>query len=153
MNKTIQDLKVVLFSIMEDAFLPSDINATQQMGIQLSNAVKREGVLIIQNQNVEVYARIIPRVVKAIRLCDDISLANHYEKPMVEIEKKEPPEDPVEECCSFLFDQNTKWEAMQKMMRYRYLEYVTSKFKTKIEAANMLGIGPTYLSKLSQGDE
>jgi hypothetical protein len=34
------------------------VHATQQMGVNMSNAVKREGVVIIQNQNVEVYARI-----------------------------------------------------------------------------------------------
>jgi hypothetical protein len=34
------------------------VHATQQMGVNMSNAVKREGVVIIQNQNIEVYARI-----------------------------------------------------------------------------------------------
>ena len=35
-------------------------------------------------------------------------------------------------------------------MKARYLEYVINRFKTKTEAAKWLGVGSTYLSKLSK---
>jgi hypothetical protein len=50
--------------MLESAFQNGDVHATQQMGVNMSNAVKREGVVIIQNQNVEVLARIIPSMVR-----------------------------------------------------------------------------------------
>ncbi len=36
------------------------------------------------------------------------------------------------------------------MMKARYLEYVISRFKTKTAAAKWLGVGSTYLCKLSK---
>ena len=54
----IAELKTLLLEILESAFQNGDVHATQQMGVNMSNAVKREGGVIIQNQNIEVYARI-----------------------------------------------------------------------------------------------
>jgi hypothetical protein len=39
---------------------------------------------------------------------------------------------------------------MQELMKARYLEYVMGQFKTKTDAAKWLGIGSTYLCKLSK---
>jgi len=66
----IAELKTLLLEILESAFQNGDVHAIQQMGVNMSNAVKREGVVIIQNQNVEVYARIMPLMVKTLKLCD-----------------------------------------------------------------------------------
>ena len=68
--QAIADLKALLLEILESAFQNGDVHATQQMGVNMSNAVKREGVVIIQNQNVEVLARIMPSMVKTLKLCD-----------------------------------------------------------------------------------
>ena len=54
----IAELKTLLLEILESAFQNGDVHATQQMGVNMTNAVKREGVVIIQNQNIEVHARI-----------------------------------------------------------------------------------------------
>ena len=51
----IAELKTLLLEMLESAFQNGEVHATQQMGVNMSNAVKREGVVIIQNQNVEVY--------------------------------------------------------------------------------------------------
>ena len=57
----VTELKTLLLEILESAFPENgDVYATQQMGVNVSNAVKREGV-VIRNQNVEVLARIICR--------------------------------------------------------------------------------------------
>jgi hypothetical protein len=39
---------------------------------------------------------------------------------------------------------------MQNLMKPRYLEHVIGCFRTKTEAAKWLGVGSTYLSKLSK---
>lgn len=153
---SVANLKLLLLEMLEMAFQPGDVTATQQLGVQLSSAVKRDGgVTIIQNQNVEVYARIVPSIAKALRLCDElgsivpahnlIELAPNPQLPPVAVEAAD---DPIEECCEFMFEQRIKWTKMQDVMRARYLEYVTGRFKTRSEAARWLDVSPAYLSKI-----
>jgi hypothetical protein len=134
------------------------VHATQQMGVNMSNAVKREGVVIIQNQNVEVLARIMPTMVKTLKLCDamESSWRSHAAIEREPQQKQLPPPvndddtDPIETCCSWLYENHINWQNMQDLMKARYLEYVISRFKTKTEAAKWLGVGSTYLCKLSK---
>jgi hypothetical protein len=151
--QTASDLKLVLLQILEDVFQDnSNVQATQQMGVQLSNAVKREGVVIIQNQNVEIFSKMMPLMVKALKICD---LIESPKNQIIEVQKVLPPPididiDPIDDCCNWLYENNFKWSAMQDLMKARYLEFVTGKFKTKIEAAKWLGVGSTYLCKLTK---
>lgn len=146
------ELKDVLLSMLESAFPTTDIVATQQMGINMSNSVKRDGVVIIQNQNVEIYARIMPPLVKALKLCDSFELP-----PVIECQsvlkqitpQTEDDTDPIDECCAWLYENSIGWEDMQELMKARYAVYVTSKFPTSNEAAKFLDIGSTYLSKIT----
>lgn len=156
--QTMAELKVILLEILESAFQGGDVQATQQMGVNVSNAVKREGMVIIQNQNVEVYARMMPSMVKALKLCDamESSWRNQIEIN-IDPQLKQLPStaadddlDPIEACCSWLFENQFKWQDMQELMKARYLEYVMGQFKTKTDAAKWLGIGSTYLCKLSK---
>lgn len=154
----VAELKTLVLEIMESAFQSGDVHATQQMGINMSNAVKREGVVIIQNQNVEVYARIMPSMVKMLKLCDamESSWRNQVEITVEPHQQQLPPpardddSDPVDACCSWLFENHVKWQDMQDLMKARYLEYVIDRSKTKTEAAKWLGVGNTYLCRLSK---
>lgn len=49
------------------------INATQQMGVNLSNAIKKDGVTIIQMQNV-VSKTVIKHVTEALKMLDSMEL-------------------------------------------------------------------------------
>jgi hypothetical protein len=154
----VAELKALVLEIMESAFQGGDVHATQQMGINMSNAVKREGVVIIQNQNVEVYARIMPSMVKMLKLCDALesSWRSQIEITVDPQQRQLPPPaaddaaDPVDACCSWLFENRVKWQDMQDLMKARYLEYVVDRSKTKTEAARWLGVGSTYLCRLSK---
>jgi hypothetical protein len=156
--QAIADLKALLLEILESAFQNGDVHATQQMGVNMSNAVKREGVVIIQNQNVEVLARIMPTMVKTLKLCDamESSWRSHAAIEREPQQKQLPPPvndddtDPIETCCSWLYENHINWQNMQDLMKARYLEYVISRFKTKTAAAKWLGVGSTYLCKLSK---
>jgi hypothetical protein len=157
MGEPLNDLKALLFTILENAYVAPDVNAVQQMGVNLSNAVKREGVVIVQNQNVEVYARLIPPLVQSLRLCDTIAQAQHIKdiEPVERIELghrqiEAPTGDPVDVCCAWLYDNGVGWQAMQDLMKARYLSYVRSKLSTNIAAARMLGIQASYLSKIAK---
>ena len=152
--QSMYDMKLLLLEILENAFSIDNIQATQQMGVNMSNAVKRDGMVIIQNQNVEVYARIMPNMVKALKLCD--ALEHQVEikaipQPTVQslIGNNEEDPDPINECCSWMFENNINWEDMQDLMKRRYAEYVVPKFKTKKEAAKFLNVGSTYLSRIT----
>ena len=154
----VAELKALVLEMMESAFLGGDVHATQQMGINMSNAVKREGVVIIQNQNVEVYARIMPSMVKMLRLCDAIESSWHSQAEITldpQPKQLPPPAeeddaDPIDACCSWLFENHVQWQDMQDLMKARYLEYVIDRSKTKTEAARWLGVGNTYLCRLSK---
>ena len=55
----IAGLKSTLFEVLEAGVQQDpEITATQQLGVQMTNAVRRDGVTIIQNQNVQVMSRI-----------------------------------------------------------------------------------------------
>ena len=156
--QAIADLKALVLEMLEGAFQGGEVQATQQMGVNMSNAVKREGVVIIQNQNVEVYARIMPSMVKMLKLCDALE-AGWRSQAVIDLkpqQKELPPPvddddtDPIDACCTWLYDNHIKWQDMQDLMKARYLEYVIGRFRTKTEAARWLGVGSTYLCKLSK---
>ena len=156
--QAIADLKTLVLEMLEGAFQGGEVQATQQMGVNMSNAVKREGVVIIQNQNVEVYARIMPSMVKMLKLCDALE-AGWRNQAVIDLkpqQKELPPPvddddtDPIDACCSWLYDNHIKWQDMQDLMKARYLEYVVGRFRTKTEAARWLGVGSTYLCKLTK---
>jgi hypothetical protein len=156
--QSITEVKMLLMDVLESAFQSGDVTATQQLGVNMSNAVKRDGVVIIQNQNVEVYARIMPTMVKALRMCDALETKAHR-APVIQYEPAPaqlpapaaaPGSDPVDACCSWLYENRIRWQEMQDLMRARYLSHVLGRFKTKNEAARYLGVGNTYLCKLSR---
>lgn len=152
MPATASEMKAILLEILEMAFQPADVTATQQMGVNMSNAVKRDGVVIIQNQNVEVYARIMPSMVRALRLCD--SLGNPY--PIIPLQIAEEDKESahiLDKACKWLWEHEYKWEAAQDAFKDHYLGWVVGKFKTKREAAEFLGVGATYLSKMTADKE
>jgi hypothetical protein len=156
MMQMVAELKMLLLEILESAFQNGDVHATQQMGVNMSNAVKREGVVIIQNQNVEVLARIMPSMVKTLKLCDAME-SSWRSQGAITIDPQQPQlpppgedTDPIDACCSWLYENHTNWQDMQDLMKARYLEYVIGRFKTKTEAAKWLGVGSTYLCKLSK---
>jgi hypothetical protein len=151
-------IKDLVLEMMESVFQAPDINATQQLGVQMSNAVREKGVVIIQNQNVEVLGRLMPQMIKVLKICDSIPAIDITPRalppPPIEIDAEaDEDEDPIDECCRWMFENNINWDAMQDLIKARYLEYVVAQFKTKTEAAKMLGVGATYLCKLTKPKE
>ncbi len=138
------DLKATLMDVIESAFTTQpatpDVNATQQMGVNLTNAVKREGVTIIQNQNVEVMARVIPSIIRAIKICDAVETAVRHvlDAPVIEVKALPQPEscyplptsktqafvseeedhDPIEACCDWLYERPTSSNAISSAIAF-----------------------------------
>jgi hypothetical protein len=119
------------------------------MGVSLSNSLKREGVVIIQNQNVKVLSHIVPLITKGLRLCDQEPILITQESKE-EIPQITEAKTPVIDYCRYLYDLNTNWEDMQTFTKDAYLSFVIEKYTTKAAAAKFLGMGSTYLSKLTK---
>ena len=132
------EIRELFLEILDNVF-KTDITATQQMGVSLSNSMKKDGVVIIQNQNVEVLSHIVPLITKGIRLCENT--------PKTEI--LEITQNPLDSICQYFYDRHTDWQGMQQTMKDAYMSYVLQKYTTKSAAAKFLGVGPTYLSKLT----
>ena len=151
------EMKAILLEILEQAFQPADVTATQQMGVNMSNSVREKGVVIIQNQNVEVYARIMPSMVRALRLCDSFEPAVSIAYEPLQIAQQAPRDhdgaEILDRACEWLYINEYRWEAAQDAFKDHYLSWVVGKFKTKREAAEFLGVGPTYLSKMTTDKE
>ena len=144
-------MKELLLEILENVFKAPDVTATQQMGVSLSNSLKKEGVVIIQNQNVEVLSHIVPLITKGLRLCDEPILITQESKE--EIPQITEAKTPVIDYCRYLYELNTNWEDMQTFTKDAYLSFVIEKYTTKTAAAKFLGVGPAYLSKLTSEKE
>jgi hypothetical protein len=141
------EMKELLLEILENVFKAPDVTATQQMGVSLSNTIKREGVVIIQNQNVEVLSHIVPLITKGLRLCDEPIVTQEPKQEILQITEAKTP---VIDYCRYLYDLNTNWEDMQTFTKDAYLSFVIEKYTTKAAAAKFLGMGSTYLSKLTK---
>jgi hypothetical protein len=97
-------------------------------------------------------------MVKMLKLCDALE-SGWRSQDVIELKPQQkellPPADdddtdPIDACCSWLYDNHIKWQDMQDLMKARYLEYVVGRFRTKTEAARWLGVGNTYLCKLTK---
>ena len=141
------EMKELLLEILENVFKSPDVKATQKMGVSLSNSLKREGVVIIQNQNVEVLSHIVPLITKGLRLCDPVLITQEPKEEILQITESKTP---VIDYCQYLYDLNTNWEEMQTFTKDAYLSFVIEKYTTKAAAARFLGMGSTYLSKLTK---
>lgn len=73
------DLKEILYTMLETIGEQSDgqtdIKAFQNMGVELSNAVQKNGVNIVQVQSV-VNIKLVPQITKALRLCDALEVSD-----------------------------------------------------------------------------
>ena len=128
----------------------------------MTNAVRRDGVTIIQNQNVQVMSRIMPLMVKALKYCD--SIEHNYmrflrsriksDSEVIDVspdqlectinEKPAEEDDPVEKCCQSFFEEGVQWEDFQDEMKQRYLAYVYRQFRTKRDSPEAQNRGDVY---------
>jgi hypothetical protein len=155
MTKSLMDLKTVLYDMLttltKNDTEGDPVAITQQLGIQMSKAVQRDGVNVIQLQNVHL-SRIVPHLIDGMKLIDSIALGTPQEvielKQIEHVVEEEEDDDPIDSCCKFMYDQGIKWKEMQELMKARYAEFVRGEFDHGSEAADFLGIQRTYYSKV-----
>ena len=164
MTKSLMDLKNVLYEMLttltQNGNKQDDpVQVTQQLGVQMSKAVQKDGVNIIQLQNVHM-SLVVPHLIEGMKLIDE--LAFELPKEFVQVKQithapiqiepidadEEEDDDPIDTCCKFLYDQKIQWKEMQELMKARYAEYIRGEFEHVGEGADFLGIQRTYYSKI-----
>lgn len=134
-------LRNILYEILtaEDEG-PSSINATQQMGVSLSNAVKKDGVMIVQLQSV-VNKVIVKKVVEALTLLDG---------PTDEVEALPYPET-VDQFLDRHLEEGYSLVEIKKLISRMYAQAAVEKYDFTGSTCRRLGIRPTTMRRLTNG--
>ena len=152
MNK-IKDIKEKLYELMLVAVNSDsengDTKISQKLGIAMTNAVAKGGVINLINQNIS-FQKVIPKIVEIVREVDRLE----YEEvelisktPLIEFKEAKALPDPVEDCCKFFYEQRFQWKEFRDTMRMRYMDYVRKQCKTNQEAARFLNVHNSYVTK------
>jgi len=116
-----------------------EVNATQQLGVALTNSVKKEGVNIIQLQSV-VNVKVIKKVTDALRFLDDAQ--KQIEKEcVIEAETEEVKQLPAP-VPDFVLESLRNKVPLREFMEVAEREYI-SEFITRYgepESMRLLGI-------------
>jgi len=125
-----------------------DISMDQKMNLALSNAVKKDGVNIIQLQNMEIIQATISNAMDAIRILDEIQFAPN----VIDVVPQEEPDDAIpfesikELLITFIRNGITYKDFISAMKR-AYVLCAISEFPTKKDAAICLDL--SYNSMLN----
>lgn len=124
-------------------------NISQNMGIAMTAAVRKGGVVNVISQSIAIQ-KIYPKIVDLLKYADQLE----QDEPVINVKQIEYIEDPVEKCCEFFYDRDTAWKEFKETMRTRYMDYVRRQSKTNTEAARFLKVHNSYVTKhIKMGDD
>lgn len=150
----LKPLRDILYDILVSGDDSGDqITATQKMAVALSNAVRKDGVNVIQLQNV-VNQKVIQKVTEALRFLDrhmEESLLTSQNVAEAEIIEDERPEDTLLELIYSAFDKKMSLIAFTRHMQERYVAEAVSSMGRK-EAKKLLGIREPKLKQIIGGE-
>lgn len=120
----------------------SDPNITQNMGVAMSNAFKKGGVVNVISQNI-VIQKVCPKIVDLLQFADQLE----HEQAVIEVKQIEYTEDPIERCCEHLFDEDMTWKEFRKVMKERYFNHVNSRWHSSAKAALFLDVSVSLFNQ------
>ncbi len=145
----LKDFMYDILEIEDDDQQKDSIVANQGMGVQLSNAMKKDGVTIVQMQNV-VNKKVTTNVVKSLRLIDKL-LDNSRS---IEIEQTTPaPQitlDHLIQVIAWLADKGLKMKDFDNLMRGLYCREQIKVEGSTTKAAEKIGVSQAHVSKLNR---
>lgn len=154
MTKDLQPLKDILYEILlsgKEENSGDNIALNQKMAVALSNPLRKEGVNIIQLQNV-VNQKVIEKVTEALRFIDrhiEESVLSSQNVAEAEIIDKEP-EDTLLELIYSALDKKMSLVAFTRHMQERYVVEAISSMG-KEEAKRVLKIREPKLRQITGG--
>jgi hypothetical protein len=158
-GQLLQSLRNTLYELLtavhDDDQEEQKILANQIMGVNMTKAVQRDGVNILQLQNIKAIGKVTNQAVMALKQLDALDGA------MLELEHKAPLqlEAPAEEsppvlhetlrtlCGQLLDEDKLNLRDMVHLLRYALAVIASERYPTDL-AANRLGIKATYVRAL-----
>ena len=168
MHDKIHDLKSALYELIEEVAAGAtkenannaDVQLQQNMGVNLSNAIKRDGVNIIQIQSMQIN-RIIPKIIDCLKIIDDVDYKKETieYKPMQQIENDIPKNNDAPfhllfEFFEYSYSNNFDCQKITDFIKVGYSEFLKEiLFKFK-DVLDFMGISQTVIygskSRLSE---
>lgn len=134
---------LLLSACNSDTEVNEDINISQKLGVAMTNAVRKGGVVNIISQSITVH-KVIPKIIEIIKDVDELE-----EAPCATVEtlRIEHLNDPVEDCCEYFFDKRATWKEFRETTKKRYFDYARSKSRSNTEAARILNVSASMVTK------
>lgn len=123
-------------------------NVTQNMGIAMTAAVRKGGVVNVISQNV-VIQKVCPKVIDLLQFADKLEL----EDRTIEVQQIEHVKDPIEKCCDHFFEMRADWSTLRDSLKLRYFEYVRSRSRSNEQAGDFLKVSTSMVSKIMRDYE
>jgi hypothetical protein len=166
-----QELRNTLYRLLEaatqdDGNGDNNVQAHQAMGVQLTNAMRKDGVNIIQLQNVKAIGRVTSTTVQALRELDalevgyteaqllpapEVHQAVTVEEAPAQLEYNPTVEEALMYLCKALLGAGLTVQDMVKVIRYGAAHAALSHHGNNIQAAaEALGVKTGYLHVLKR---
>jgi len=155
MNSELVELKELMYDTLtleeSNATDEKSIAAHQNMGVQLTNAVKKEGVTIVQMQNV-INKQVTINLVKALKLID--KLQDNSNTIEISSGKALQIDDNVIKCVlDYLINEVSTLKEFDLRMRQLLVENLSSKGMSNRAISKRLDCHPATVKKMKVGLE
>lgn len=167
MDLNVKDLKPIIYNILTSLSNGNEaVKAAQNMDVQLSAAMKRDGVNIVQIQNVQLET-VIPQLIDALKMIDQLEESTPliiHENPLLEnlnnrltaIECQptaaityEPDEDVkpdiIDTFIAHVSDIGLDYRDIIDLIRVRMCEYLAYKKGGMDKAVNQMGVSKSSI--------
>lgn len=153
-------LKELMYNIItcEPDTTDPNISAKQGMGVNISNAIKKDGVNIIQMQNVTNH-KVTTIAINSLRLIDEIvqntiiNEAEKHKKPNIEVIEESNNKITIEhviQVIEWLADKEYDLKFFDRFMRGLYAREIVDRTGSTIKASKILGVSQSQSSKLKR---
>lgn len=140
--KNVSDLKPALYELLQaacDVDPSRELAVSQQMGVQLTPSMKKDGVNIIQIQNVKM-EMIVPKLIDLMKMVDELCIVYPPQQEVIDLPMQAlAAPDPFDEVCKTLYEKQTELREAEAQFRLRYFDHVTGIEGSRTKAAKFLG--------------
>ena len=139
MNQELANLKQLIYETLTvEETEKQDISAVQTMGVQLTNAVKKDGVTIVQLQNV-MNKQVTFNLVKALQIIDQ--LQQNVITPSI-------TSDVINDVIEHILQETPSLKSFDLKMRQLLIENLSRKGLSNLAIAKRLDCHPNTIKKV-----
>lgn len=145
----ISNIKPIIYDIFKLLSSSNDcaIDATQNLGVSLTNSVKKEGVNIIQIQNVKSES-VIPKLIDVLQILDQVDTAPkmipHQDAEVIQIEASD---NPIDNMAQYIIDNKINVKRISDILKIRVYDLLVTDL-TQENALKEMGITRGAISQI-----